>query len=153
MIVVLGLPLNVATIILGCIFSMLFSDFRARGRISIPTPPIVTSTEFFHTDAETNIHPLPVWTPLHGRAKAGWPARTYVQQLCEDTGCSPEDMSEVMKDRERWQERVRDILSDGTTRWNDEDEVTCVLVCIFCLCNDPSQKLSAPVVGLFYLKF
>ena len=28
------------------------------------------------------------WTPLHGRAKAG---RTYIQQLCADTGCSPED--------------------------------------------------------------
>ena len=26
------------------------------------------------------------WTPSHGRAKAGRPARTYIQQLCEDTG-------------------------------------------------------------------
>ena len=25
------------------------------------------------------------WTPLHGRAKAGRPARTYIQQLCADT--------------------------------------------------------------------
>ena len=23
-----------------------------------------------------------MWTPSHGRAKAGWPARTYIQQLC-----------------------------------------------------------------------
>ena len=30
-----------------------------------------------------------LWTPSHGRAKAGRPARTYMQQLCEDTGCSP----------------------------------------------------------------
>ena len=30
-----------------------------------------------------------VWTPTYGRAKAGRPARTYIQQLCEDTGCSP----------------------------------------------------------------
>ena len=27
-----------------------------------------------------------LWTPSHGRAKAGWPAQTYIQQLCEDTG-------------------------------------------------------------------
>ena len=27
-------------------------------------------------------------TPSHGRAKAGRPARTYIQQLCEDTGCT-----------------------------------------------------------------
>ena len=30
-----------------------------------------------------------LWTPTHGRAKAGRPARTYIQQLCEDTGCCP----------------------------------------------------------------
>ena len=27
--------------------------------------------------------------PTYCRAKAGRPARTYIQQLCEDTGCSP----------------------------------------------------------------
>ena len=27
-----------------------------------------------------------LWTPTHGRAKSGRPARTYIQQLCEDTG-------------------------------------------------------------------
>ena len=27
-----------------------------------------------------------LWTPTYGRAKAGRPARTYIQQLCEDTG-------------------------------------------------------------------
>ena len=30
------------------------------------------------------------WTPTYGRSKAGRPAQTYIQQLCEDTGCSPE---------------------------------------------------------------
>ena len=30
-----------------------------------------------------------LWTPTHGRAKAGRSARTYIQQLCEDTGCCP----------------------------------------------------------------
>ena len=29
-----------------------------------------------------------LWTPTYGRTKAGRPARTYIQQLCEDTGCS-----------------------------------------------------------------
>ena len=29
------------------------------------------------------------WTPSYGRAKTERPARTYIQQLCEDTGCSP----------------------------------------------------------------
>ena len=42
-----------------------------------------------------------LWTPIYGRAKAGRPARTYIQQLCEGTRCSPEDLSEVMNDREK----------------------------------------------------
>ena len=58
-----------------------------------------------------------LWTPTYGRAKAGRPARTYIQQLCEDTGCSPEDLQEVMNDREKCRERVRDICASGTTWW------------------------------------
>ena len=33
-----------------------------------------------------------LWTPTYGRAKARRPAQTYIQQLCEDTGCSSEDL-------------------------------------------------------------
>ena len=58
-----------------------------------------------------------LWTPTNGRAKAGRPARTYIQQLCEDTGCSPEDRPEAMNDREKWRERVRDIRNSGTAGW------------------------------------
>ena len=58
-----------------------------------------------------------LWTPAYGQAKAGRPDRTYIQQLCEDTGCSPEYMPEVMNDREKWRERVRDICASGTTWW------------------------------------
>ena len=43
--------------------------------------------------------------PTHGRAKAGRPARTYIQQLCEDTGCCLEDLPRAMNDREEWRER------------------------------------------------
>ena len=63
------------------------------------------------------VNRLLLWTPTHGRAKAGRPARTYIQQLCEDTGCSPEDLPEAMNDREKWRERVRDIRAGGTTWW------------------------------------
>ena len=55
-----------------------------------------------------------LWIPTHGRAKAGRPARTYIQQLCEDTGCCPEDLPRTMNDREEWRERVRDIRAAST---------------------------------------
>ena len=58
-----------------------------------------------------------LWTPTYGRAKAGRPARTYIQQLCEDTGCNSEDLPEAMNDREKWRERVRDIRAGGATWW------------------------------------
>ena len=47
-----------------------------------------------------------LWTSTYGRAKAGRPARTYIQQLCEDKGGSPEDLPKTMNDREEWRERV-----------------------------------------------
>ena len=55
-----------------------------------------------------------IWTPTYGRAKAGRPARTYIQQLHEDTGCSPQDLPKAMNDREKWRERVRDICASST---------------------------------------
>ena len=38
---------------------------------------------------------------------------TDIQQLCEETGCSPEDLPEAMNDWEKWRERVRDIRASG----------------------------------------
>ena len=56
-----------------------------------------------------------LWTPTYGRAKAGRPARTFIQQLCDDMGCCPEVMPEAMNDREKWRERVRDIRAGRMT--------------------------------------
>ena len=56
-----------------------------------------------------------LWTLTYGRAKAGRPARTYIQQLCEDT--VPEDLPVAMNDREKWRERVREIRASDTTWW------------------------------------
>ena len=58
-----------------------------------------------------------LWTPTYGQAKAGQPARTYIQQLCEDTGCNTEDLPEVMNDMEKWREMVKDIRAGGMTWW------------------------------------
>ena len=58
-----------------------------------------------------------IWTPTYSLAKAGRPARTYIQQLREDTRCSPEDLPEAMNNREKWRERVKDISASGPTIW------------------------------------
>ena len=58
-----------------------------------------------------------LWTPAYGQSKAGRPARTFIQQLCDDKGCNPEDLPKAMNDRETWRERVRDICASRTSWW------------------------------------
>ena len=58
-----------------------------------------------------------LWIPSYGQAKAGWPARTYVQQLCADAGCSLEDLPGAIDNRERWWERVWEIHAGSTAWW------------------------------------
>ena len=58
-----------------------------------------------------------LWTPAYGQSKAERPARTFIQQLCDDMGCNPEDLPKAMNDRETWRERVRDIRASRTSWW------------------------------------
>ena len=54
---------------------------------------------------------IPLWTPSHG-----WAARTYIQ-LCADTGCSLEDLSRAIDDRDGRPERVKEIYAGRATWW------------------------------------
>ena len=108
------------------ILVLLPSSFFSRGLISVQVvhpyssidttaawkkPRFILSVRFdFHM-----IDSLSIAVHAFGRAKAGRPVRTYIQQLCEDTGCSPEDLPETMNDREKWRERVSNIRARGTT--------------------------------------
>ena len=56
-----------------------------------------------------------LWIPSHGREKVGKIARTYIQQLCADTGCSSEDLLEAIDDIKGWRERARDIRANDAT--------------------------------------
>ena len=55
-----------------------------------------------------------LWTHAYGQSKVGRPARTFIQQLCNDTGCNPEDLPEAMNDGEMCRERARDIRTSRT---------------------------------------
>ena len=60
-----------------------------------------------------------LWTPTLGWAKAGRPARTYIQQLSEDMGYSPEDLPEGINDRE---EGERGSGISVLVAWHDDDD-------------------------------
>ena len=51
------------------------------------------------------------WTPSHEQASMGWSTRTYLQQLCTESRCSLEDLTEVMDYRDEWCERIREICT------------------------------------------
>ena len=92
-----------------------------------------------------------LWTPAYGQAKAGRPARTYIQQLCEDTGCSPEYLPEAMNDRDKWRERVRDIRASGTTWWYIYI-YTYIYIYIYIICKHILQITFLNGSELSYLK-
>ena len=61
-----------------------------------------------------------LWTLSHGQAGVRWPARTYLQQLCTDTGCSLEDLQEAMDRDEKWErESGKSVLA---TLHDDDDD-------------------------------
>ena len=56
-------------------------------------------------------------TPSHGWVKAGWLVRTYIQQLCADTGYDLEDLPGAMDDRDGWRKWIREIRIGSATWW------------------------------------
>ena len=100
-----------------------------------------------------------LWTPTYGQAKAGRPAWTYIQQLCEDTGCNPEDLPEAMNDREKWREMIRDIRAGGTTWWwwciyNRNIFYSIIYIYIYISsssCRTASSDISDPLSPLFLI--
>ena len=88
-----------------------------------PLPPITKNIQVRWTrharhcwrSKDELISDILLWTPLHGWAKAGQLARTYIQRLCADAGL--EDLPGAIDDRDRWRERVRKICAGSLTWW------------------------------------
>ena len=113
------------TRMLRAILNKSWQQHPTRHQLNGHLPPITKSIQVRRTrhaghcwrSRDELIRDVLLWIPTHGRAKAGRPARTYIQQLCEDTGCCPEDLPRAMNDREEWRERVRDIRAASTIWW------------------------------------
>ena len=110
---------------LRAILNKSWQQHLTRHRLYGHLPPITKTIQVRRTrhaghcwrSRDELIRDVLLWIPTHGRAKAGQPARTYIQQLCEDTGCCPEDLPRAMNDREEWRERVRDIRATSAIWW------------------------------------
>ena len=52
---------------------------------------------------------LLLWTPRQGQFRVGRPATTYIDQLCVDVGCLPEDLPTLMQDHDGRRDRVMNV--------------------------------------------
>ena len=55
-----------------------------------------------------------LWHPRQGKTPIGRPARTYIDQLRDDSGITSEDLSTAMLDRQGWKERVKTVRASST---------------------------------------
>ena len=109
----------------ACNLEQVLRQHPTRHQLFCHLPPITKTIQVRRTrhaghywrSREELIRDVLLWTPTHGRAKAGRPARTYIQQLSENTGCCPEDLPRAMNDRVEWRERVSDIRATSATSW------------------------------------
>ena len=116
------------TIVLRAILNKSWRQHPTRHQLYGHQPPITKTIQVRrarHTghcwrNKEALISDVLLWAPTYGQAKAGRPARTYIEQLCEDTGCSPEDLPEVMNDREKWGPGISVLET-----WHDDDGGEC----------------------------
>ena len=113
------------TRMLRAILNRSWQQHRTRRQLYGHLPPITKTIQARRTrharhcwrSKDEIVSDVLLWTPAYGQSKAGRPARTFIQQLCDDTGCNPEDLPEAMNDRETWRERVRDIRTSRTSWW------------------------------------
>ena len=94
------------TRMLRAIFKKSWQQHPTRPQLSRPLPPITKTIQARQTryaghcwrSKDELVNDVLLLTPAYGQSKVGRPAQTYMQQLCDDTGCNPEDLPEAMND-------------------------------------------------------
>ena len=110
------------TRMLRAVFNKFWTQHPTKLQLYGHQPPITKNIQARQTShcwrsKDELISDILLWTLSHGRAKTGRRARTYTQRLCTDSGCSFEDLSGAMDDRDGWRERVRKIHAWRATWW------------------------------------
>ena len=78
-----------------------------------------------------------LWSSIHGHPNVGRLARIYIHQLSSDTGCSLEDLSGVMDERERERERRGERERERERGGGENQGISCyqydLMIYIFCV--------------------
>ena len=54
-----------------------------------------------------------LWLPKHGKRSRGRPAKTFVDQLVDDTECNVDELMNAMNDRDEWKLRVNECRASS----------------------------------------
>ena len=118
------------TRMLRAILNKSWRQYPTRHQLYGHLPPITKTIQVRRTrhaghcwrSRDELIRDVLLWTSTYGRAKAGWPARTYIQQLWKNSECILKDLPEAMNDMKSG-ERGSGI-SLLPARHDDDDERT-----------------------------
>ena len=94
------------TRMLGAILNKSWQQLPTRHQLYGHLPPITKTIQARRTrhaghcsrSKDELVSDVLLRIPAYGQSKAGLPALTYIQQLCDDRGCTPEDLPDTMND-------------------------------------------------------
>ena len=129
---------GIYTRMLQAILNMSWKQNPTKQQLYGHLPPVTKTIKVWRTrhaghccrSKDEPISDVLLWTPSHGRAKAGQPARTDTQQLCADTGCIPEDRPEAI-DRTIEKGGARGSGIFMLITWHDDDDDDIYQYCSF----------------------
>ena len=112
------------TRMLWAILSKTWRQHSTRHQLYGHLPPIMKTIQVRRTrhaghcwrSRDELISDVLLWTPHMAEEKQD-DQLEHTYSRCEDMGYSSEDLPEVMNDREKWRERVRDIRASSMTWW------------------------------------
>ena len=78
---------------------------------------------------------VPQWTPSHGWAGVGRPAKNHLQLLCTDTGYSLEDLPNTINDKVEWREGERESQENLCSRHD-----IMMMMMTICVCTNISYE-------------
>ena len=64
-----------------------------------------------------------LWKPTHGKSSVERQAKTFIDQLSDDTGCCNEDLSTLMEDRDKWKSIITKKFEKIPQDDDDDDDV------------------------------
>ena len=100
-----------------------------------------------------------LWTPTYGHTSVGQPPKTYIQQICVDTGFCLENQLRAIDDTDGWKERERERERERESRGfmllarlhDDDDDDDDIKMDVFIYGATEKCKIKCIFLKAFYI--